>query len=194
MRRLCLKCDNPRQPRADAKFCSDACRHAHWRKRVRLERVLAQRRRCAICRKALALTMRADAKVCSARCRQRAYYRRRNAAAPAAKAHQRVIRERLAAASEPPPALDIGEASVRPITLAEASAVIEQYEYLGTMPAVARHAFGIFFEERLGGVAVYGDEYGENLGVWDRYDTAARSSACCAARACIGRIRTARAS
>jgi hypothetical protein len=27
----------------------------------------------------------------------------------------------------------------------------------------------MFFGERLGGVAVYGDEYCENLGNWDRY-------------------------
>jgi hypothetical protein len=52
---------------------------------------------------------------------------------------------------------------------AEASAVIERYEWLGTMPAVSRYCFGIFFGERCGGAVVYGDEYAENLGVWDRY-------------------------
>src|SRR5262249_18647957 len=103
-----------------------------------------------------------------ARCRQRAYYRRPNAAAPPAKAHQRVIRERLAAAGDQPP-LDIRTALVHPVTLAEARAVVEQYEWLGTMPAVSRHCYGIFFGERCGGVVVYGDEPGEDLGVWDRY-------------------------
>jgi hypothetical protein len=63
----------------------------------------------------------------------------------------------------------IGSATVRPIPLSEARAIIEQHEYLGTMPAVARCAFGIFFGERLGGAVVYGDEYTENRGVWDRY-------------------------
>jgi hypothetical protein len=47
--------------------------------------------------------------------------------------------------------------------------LIEQYEWLGTMPAVTRHCFGIFFDGELGGDALYGDEPGENLGVWDRY-------------------------
>ena len=31
------------------------------------------------------------------------------------------------------------------------------------------HCFGIFFDGHLGGAVVYGPEYGENLGVWDRY-------------------------
>jgi hypothetical protein len=66
-------------------------------------------------------------------------------------------------------AVDIGTATVRPISLTEARAIIERHEYLGTMPAVARWAFGLFFGDRLGGVAVFGDEYAENRGVWDRY-------------------------
>ena len=37
------------------------------------------------------------------------------------------------------------------------------------MPAAIRHCFGIFFAGELGGAVVYGDEYGENLGVWDKY-------------------------
>jgi hypothetical protein len=58
---------------------------------------------------------------------------------------------------------------VRPVTLTEARAIIEKHEFLGTMPAVARWAFGIFFGERCGGAVVFGDEYCENLGNWDRY-------------------------
>lgn len=85
------------------------------------------------------------------------------------KAHQRVIRDRLAAEDTAPPReLDIGKAVVRPIARAEASAVIERYEWLGTMP-LSRFHFGIFFDGELGGVVVYGDEYGANLGVWNRY-------------------------
>jgi hypothetical protein len=64
---------------------------------------------------------------------------------------------------------DIATAKVRPIPLADARAVIERHEWLGTMPAVARYAFGLFFGDRLGGAVVYGDEYAENRGVWDRY-------------------------
>jgi hypothetical protein len=80
------------------------------------------------------------------------------------KAHQRVIKDRLAAESPEPAALDIRGAQVRPITLAEARTIIEVYE---PMPAVSWLAFGIFFGDRLGGTVVYGPEYGENLGVWD---------------------------
>jgi hypothetical protein len=53
--------------------------------------------------------------------------------------------------------------------LAEARAIIERYEYLGTMPAVALYAFGIFFGDRCGGCVVYGPEYAENRKVWDKY-------------------------
>jgi hypothetical protein len=69
------------------------------------------------------------------------------------------------AESEP----DIGMAIVKPISLSEARAIIERHEWLGSMPAVARWAFGIFFSERLGGAIVFGDEYSENLNTWDRY-------------------------
>ena len=49
------------------------------------------------------------------------------------------------------------------------AAIIVDYEWLGIMPAVVSHCFGIFFAGRLGGAVVYGPDYGENLGVWDRY-------------------------
>jgi hypothetical protein len=68
----------------------------------------------------------------------------------------------------------IRTALVRPITIAEAKAIIVQYEWLGTLPAVTRHCYGIFFDGELGGAVVYGDEYGENLGVWDRYGYSGR--------------------
>jgi hypothetical protein len=53
--------------------------------------------------------------------------------------------------------------------LSDARTIIERHEWLGTMPAVARCAFGLFFGDRLGGAVIYGDEYAENRGVWDRY-------------------------
>jgi hypothetical protein len=73
------------------------------------------------------------------------------------------------AGSWQPQRLDIGAAEVRAIAYGEARALIEQNEYLGTMPAVATHCFGIFFGGRLGGAVVYDSEYGENLGLWDFY-------------------------
>jgi hypothetical protein len=61
---------------------------------------------------------------------------------------------------------DIKHAVMRAISLAKAGARIEGYE---PMPAVGRLAFGVFFDGRLGGAVVYGDEYAANLGVWRRY-------------------------
>jgi hypothetical protein len=91
------------------------------------------------------------------------------AAAKPRKAHQRVVRERLAAEDEHGGNTDIRVAEVRAITGAEAKTIIAKYEWLGTMPAVVCHCFGIFFEGRCGGAVVYGIESGENLGVWGRY-------------------------
>ena len=69
----------------------------------------------------------------------------------------------------PTQAPDIGAATLRSIPLTEAKAIIERHEWLGRMPAVAVHAFGIFFGERCGGAGVFGPEYAENRGVWSRY-------------------------
>jgi hypothetical protein len=162
-RRRCLQCSELLSPdaRADARYCGPRCRSAHWHRRVRLSRRFACKARCEICHKAIGLKARTDARYCSAACRQKGY-RARKARKPR-KAHQRGVKERLAGAA---PVLDISRAEVRPITLAEAKARIEIFE---PMPAVSRFAFGIFFDDRCGGAVVYGDEYGENLGVWDRY-------------------------
>jgi hypothetical protein len=168
--RRCLRCSQPlpKRARADTKYCSPRCRSAHWRRRGRTARALARRPQCQTCRQRIAIVARADTRFCSSRCRQRAY-RGRKATAPPAKAYQRVIRERLAAADASQRTADIGTAQVRAISTKQAAAIIEQYEYLGTMPAAIRHCFGIFFDGELGGAVIYGDEYGENLGVWDKY-------------------------
>jgi hypothetical protein len=71
--------------------------------------------------------------------------------------------------------LDLKNAEVRPILLSEAKAIIEEYEYLGCLAAVNWFQYGIFFKalegvgEICGGVVVYGQEYAENRGVWDKY-------------------------
>jgi len=167
----CCQCDRPlaAHARADAKYCCPGCRRARWHRRARTARVLAQGRKCETCRKRIALGMRADSRYCSASCRQRAYRQRSKVTTLPRKAHQRIVRERLAAASTGSVAADIGSAEVRPITVAEAKVLIEVYEYLGAMPAISRYCFGIFFDGCCGGAVVYGDEYAENLGVWDRY-------------------------
>ncbi len=65
--------------------------------------------------------------------------------------------------------LTLKNAIVKPITMSLAKTIIEKYEWLGCMPAVNKYAFGIFFGELCGGVVVFGPEYSENLGVWDKY-------------------------
>jgi hypothetical protein len=91
------------------------------------------------------------------------------------KAHQRQRREQLIGADvlagvwhgiEP----DIAAAEVRPIPYAEARALIEHHDPgPGKIPVAIRHCFGIFFGDKLGGAVMYGPEYGENRGIWDRY-------------------------
>jgi hypothetical protein len=66
--------------------------------------------------------------------------------------------------------LDLKKAVVREIDLASASKIIKEYEWLGCMPAVNFYAYGIYFDGCCGGVVVFGQEYTENLGVWDKYD------------------------
>jgi hypothetical protein len=89
------------------------------------------------------------------------------------KAHQRVIRERLAE-TEASEGLfgaywegidrSISNGVVREVSQETAKNLILRYEWLGSMPAFVWHCFGIFYDEVLAGVIVYGPEYSENLG------------------------------
>jgi hypothetical protein len=88
---------------------------------------------------------------------------------PVTKAHQRFIREELSK-TEPAYVADIGTAVVHEITPSQAKEIIEKYEWLKAMPAVVLHCYGIFFDGICGGAVVYSNEYGENLGVWDRFN------------------------
>lgn len=71
--------------------------------------------------------------------------------------------------------LDIAHSIVKEIDNLTAKKIIEEYEWLGCMPAIVNYCYGIFFkniytgEEVCGGAVVYGKEYTENLGVWDKY-------------------------
>lgn len=65
--------------------------------------------------------------------------------------------------------LTLSRSRVEPLSRADATPFIKRYEWLGTMPTISRFCFGIYFERALGGVVVFGDEYSENLGVWDKY-------------------------
>lgn len=65
--------------------------------------------------------------------------------------------------------LSIENARVMPIQNKQAATIIEQYEWMGRMPAIPLCSFGIYFDGILGGAVVYSPEYGENLGIWDQY-------------------------
>lgn len=58
------------------------------------------------------------------------------------------------------------KATVRPIPIAEAKKIIERYEYLGTIAAINKYAFGLYFGELLSGVVIFGHEYSINLPFW----------------------------
>lgn len=93
------------------------------------------------------------------------------------KAHQRIIRERRAAEDADADIfgrwwqgidLDIRKADVREVSYETAESIILKYEWLGTMPAVIWHNYGIFFQGCCAGVVCYGPEYSENLGIQAR--------------------------
>ena len=63
----------------------------------------------------------------------------------------------------------IGNGVVRETTFDTAKAIIEDYEWLGSMPHITLLCYGIFFDGACGGVVCYAPEYIENLGRWDRY-------------------------
>lgn len=64
----------------------------------------------------------------------------------------------------------LNKSIVKKVSLSAAAKMIVEYEWLGCMPAVNFYAYGIFFDGYCGGVVVFGQEYTENLGVWDKYD------------------------
>ena len=86
------------------------------------------------------------------------------------KAHQRIVREEIAS-KESAPEVDLSpsNAVVKPITRDQAKEVIYKYEWLGCLAAISQYYFGLFFGEHLAGVVIYGAEYSENLGHWDKY-------------------------
>lgn len=65
--------------------------------------------------------------------------------------------------------LDIKNAIVKPVSYNTAKKIILEYEWLKCMPTIVRYQYGIFFDGYCAGVVCYGDEYSENLGVWDKY-------------------------
>lgn len=88
------------------------------------------------------------------------------------KAHQRIIREKKAGENSSDLFgkywekinRDISNAVVREVEYKTAEKIILEYEWLGCMPAVVWHCYGIFFDNCCAGVVCYGPEYSENLG------------------------------
>ena len=92
--------------------------------------------------------------------------------------HQKIIREERAAKDLDADLFgrywehinrDINNAKVDEISSQLAKTIILKYEWLKSMPAIPLHCYGIFYDNHLGGVAVYSPDYIENLGVWDSY-------------------------
>jgi hypothetical protein len=104
---------------------------------------------------------------CAVACRMRAYRLRRFG--PLRRRLRATMVAHQARQCPPRPTDDISAVQVWPIPMTEARSIIERFEWLGKMPAVAVHAFDIFFGERCGGAVVFGPEYAENRGVWSRY-------------------------
>jgi hypothetical protein len=89
------------------------------------------------------------------------------------KAHQRIIREKQAKNSASNDIFgawwenidrDIKNAVVKEIDRKTCERIILEYEWLGCMPAIVWHMYGIFYDGNCGGVVCYGPEYSENLG------------------------------
>jgi hypothetical protein len=93
------------------------------------------------------------------------------------KAHQRLVREAkereegvdLFGAYWHGIDTDIKRAEVREVSHHQAKEIIEEYEWMGCLAAVNWFYYGIFFDNICGGVVIYGQEYIENLGRWDKY-------------------------
>jgi len=88
-------------------------------------------------------------------------------------AHQRKIRDGAASANGRDDLFgawwesvdtSIDRAEIREVDTATCKRIILEYEWLGCMPAVVWHMYGIFFEGNCAGVVCYGPEYSENLG------------------------------
>jgi len=69
--------------------------------------------------------------------------------------------------------VDLENTTLKLISKKEAEDVIVKYEWLKKMPGFSKYFFGLFFNingnEYLGGVLVYGPEYGSNTDVWYKY-------------------------
>ncbi len=103
---------------------------------------------------------------------------------PNNKAYQRIIREKLSLTEPTPPIrLDPHGCVVKQVSISEVKPTIETYEWMGCLAAVNWYSYALFFENYLAGAVVYGPDYAENLGVWDKYNFTGKiillSRGCC---------------
>lgn len=79
--------------------------------------------------------------------------------------------------------LDPHTCKVQSLKVSEVKKTIEAYEWMGCLAAVNWYAYGLFFEDYLAGAVIYGPDYAENLGVWDKYNFTGKiillSRGCC---------------
>ncbi len=85
------------------------------------------------------------------------------------KAHQRIVRERMAEQPEPDLeekkrlAANLNNAVVREISLTEAKGLIVSQEYLGNLPGGTEYAFGLVVGKYLAGAVCFGSNAGTNV-------------------------------
>jgi hypothetical protein len=69
--------------------------------------------------------------------------------------------------------ITLKNATIKEISRSECEKIINEYEWLGYLPKYTKYHFGLFFNvddvEYLGGVVALQPEYGDNVGVWDKY-------------------------
>lgn len=72
-----------------------------------------------------------------------------------------------------PTKVELNNSTLKIISREIAEPIIKEYEWLGYLPKYCNYYFGLYFNvdgcEYLGGVVALQPEYGENLGVWDKY-------------------------
>lgn len=72
--------------------------------------------------------------------------------------------------------LDLKKSKIERISVNQAKELIVKYEYLGKMSTINQYCYGLFFPHKIeqdkwimAGAVVFGAEYSESLGRWDKY-------------------------
>lgn len=93
-------------------------------------------------------------------------------------AHQYIIRKESEKSEKETLPFNIDDVSlknakIKVIDRKTTKPIIEKYEWLGYLPKYCNYYFGLYFtingKDHLGGVVALQPEYGENMGVWNKY-------------------------